>query len=329
MNRHRSLCVFGAGSWGNALALLAAQHEAPTQLWGHRPAHITTLAQDQENKRYLPGVALPDQLALTSDLTQAATAEDWLLAVPCHALASLLPKLQPFITANTRIAWACKGLSDDGTFVSTWLSQFVETSSQAMVSGPNFAHDIALGKPAATTVAGADTAFVDDLMHRLASNTFRVYGSNDLVGVELAAAMKNVIAIGAGLSDGLGLGANALASFMTRGLHEMRRLGLSLGAQSSTFLGLAGMGDLVLTCSNDQSRNRQFGLKLAKGNVLNDASVVVEGKRTAPLLLQLAQQHQITLPICEAVHQILLGQLAPKQALHELMTRPLKEETVI
>ncbi|HAT06195.1 MAG TPA: NAD(P)H-dependent glycerol-3-phosphate dehydrogenase, partial [Aeromonas salmonicida] len=254
----------GAGSYGSALAISLARNGHPTLLWGHDPVHVAELEHDRCNKAFLPDVPFPADLQLTADLQRAVQAAPvLLLVVPSHVFGQVLSQVKPFLRPDTRIAWATKGLEPDSGRLLQDVARDVlgETIPLAVISGPTFAKELAAGLPTAISVASTHDDFADELSHLLhCGRSFRVYTNPDFVGLQLGGAVKNVIAIGAGLSDGLGFGANARTALITRGLVEMQRLGAALGADAKTFMGMAGLGDLVLTCTDNQSRNRRFGL---------------------------------------------------------------------
>jgi glycerol-3-phosphate dehydrogenase (NAD(P)+) len=306
-----SITVLGAGSWGTALAIsLAANNE--TCLWGHEADFMATLAKDRQNKHFLPGARFPDKLVIESDLARAIhTSRDLLLAVPSHAFREVLEKAAPFFSENTRIAWATKGLEQgSGKFMGDVLDDVLGTRyPAAVVSGPTFAKEVAAGLPTALTVASNNPTFANDLASRLHGNMMRAYTSDDMLGVQLGGTVKNVLAIAAGITDGLQLGANSRAALVTRGLAEIIRLGDAMGARRETLMGLAGVGDLILTCTDDLSRNRRLGLALGRGTALElalqEIGQVVEGFNTASEVVQLARKYKVELPAKEAVHNLL------------------------
>lgn len=328
------IAVLGAGSWGTALAIRLARNGNPTTLWGHDPAKVAPLVRDRVNRRYLPDAPFPDGLQATADLAAAvATARDVLVVVPSHAFAATLGRLAGVMRADTRLAWATKGLEPEtGRLLSEVAGERLPgVAALAVVSGPTFAREVAAGLPTAVTVAANRKAFAAALSRRLHAETFRTYTSRDLVGVQLGGAVKNVLAIAAGIADGLGFGANARAALVTRGLAEMLRLGRALGARRDTFMGLAGLGDLVLTCTDDQSRNRRFGLALGRGTPTDQALAaigqVVEGRATAREVRRLAQRHGVEMPIVEQAYQVLWQQRSPRAAVHALLARTPKAES--
>ncbi len=334
MNGSSAACaVLGAGSWGTALAILLARQGHPVHLWGHLQADIDRLSRDRANEQYLPGIPFPESLACTADLGAALEGAPLILvAVPSHAFATVLMALQPRLRPGQRIAWATKGLeTGTGRFLHQVFADILgDTMDPALISGPTFAREVALGLPTAVTVASPDEAFAEQLAQYLSGPDFRAYTSGDVQGVELGGAVKNVMAIAAGISDGLGFGANSRAALITRGLHEIMRLGETLGDQRETFMGLAGVGDLVLTCTDDQSRNRRLGLALGRGEPRDRAieaiGQAVEGVHTAREVVALAHRHGVEMPISEQVCRVLFEGHDPRQAVHELLGRSLKAE---
>lgn len=327
------VAVLGAGSWGTALAIQLARGGRPAILWGHDPEHMARIAQERRNVRYLPDASLPETLRVEADLAAALSGvRDILVAVPSHAFRTVLEAVKPHLHADARLLWATKGLESGSRkllheVVADVLGTAIPT---AVVSGPTFAREVAEGLPTAVTVASADPAFAHDMAERLHSETFRAYTGTDLIGVEVGGAVKNVLAIAAGIADGLGFGANARTALITRGLAEIMRLGLALGGRAETFMGLAGLGDLVLTCTDNQSRNRRLGLALGRGETLEQALAaidqVVEGVQTAREVHELAQSLGIDMPITEQVYHVLYEGCAPRDAVHALLNRAQKSE---
>ncbi|HZD52279.1 MAG TPA: NAD(P)H-dependent glycerol-3-phosphate dehydrogenase [Woeseiaceae bacterium] len=325
--------MLGAGSWGTALAVQFARSGRPVRLWGRNHDQLASIGKDRENRCYLAGVALPDNIRVDSKLESALDgAGDILLAVPSRGLRETLSKLEPLLHGAERVCWATKGFElKTGKLPNKVVGELLGTDRPlAVLSGPTFAREVAEGLPTALTIAANDERFARDLAHALSGATFRAYTSSDIVGVEAGGAVKNVLAIGAGLSDGLGFGANARIALINRGLAEMIRLGVALGARQDTFVGLAGMGDLVLTCTDDQSRNRRLGLALAAGRSVNEAEIeieqVVEGVPAAKAVHQVARQLGVEMPICEQVYRILYEGVSPREAVSALMSRELKAE---
>lgn len=328
-----SVTVIGAGSWGTALAILLAQDNKPVVLWGHNKNHLTGIATQRCNQKYLPDITLPDSLSINTDLEQAVNASNVILiSVPSHAFRDTLKKIAPFLKPQHSIAWASKGLEPEThKLLHTIVIEELGVEREcAAVSGPTFAGEVAKGLPTAITVASSHDDFAASFATRLHSKTFRAYTTHDVIGVEVGGAVKNALAIAAGIADGLGFGANTRAALITRGLAEMSRLGLTLGAEPETFMGLAGLGDLVLTCTDDQSRNRRFGKLLAAGktpeHAFTEIGQVVEGAQTAMVLHGLAEKLSIDMPICEQVYRVIYEQHDPHEAVSELFNRKQKPE---
>ena len=326
------IAVLGAGSWGTALAIHLARLDHRVVLWAHRSEHAATLVAERCNRRYLPGARFPDALTVEADLAHAVSeAGVLLIAVPSHALRELLVRLKPLIQDDVRMVWATKGLEQS----SGWLPhQVVEdvlgARSVAAISGPTFAREVADGLPAAVVVASDDALLAREVAGLFHDGRFRAYTSADLIGVEVGGAVKNVLAIATGAADGLRFGANSRAALITRGLAEVTRLGMALGGQASTFMGLAGLGDLVLTCTDDQSRNRRMGLALARGLSVAEAQreigQVVEGVQAASAVWTLARREGVRMPITEQVYRILHEGISPQEAVAILTRGPAKPE---
>lgn len=330
-----AVSVLGAGSWGTALALLMARNGHPTMLWGHHPEHMAKLSTARCNERYLPDARFPDNLCVIADLAEAVkSAEILAVAVPSHAFRNLLVNLAPHLTAESKIAWATKGLElQSGKLLHQVIEDVLGPDIPAAVlSGPSFARDLAANLPTAVTVASRGIEFAKMLAGLLHNNRFRAYTTEDIIGVQLGGATKNVLAIAAGVADGLGFGANSRAALITRGLAEMMRLGLAMGGKPETFMGLAGVGDLILTCTDNQSRNRRFGLGLGKGlprdQVVAEIGQEIEGIVTTKVIYQLAQDLGIEMPITEQTYKILYENLAPLDAVNNLLLREQKSEAL-
>ncbi len=326
--------VLGAGSWGTALAIQFARSGKATRLWGRDRGQLVAMGQSRRNERYLSGGEFPRSLSVEPDLPAAlAGARDVLVVVPSHAFRAVLGEIAPLLTPDMRLAWATKGLELDTGRLPHQIAREVLGSQRAVavLSGPTFAREVGEGLPTAMTIASPDAAFARALAEDLSSANFRAYTSTDITGVEIGGAVKNVLAVGAGLSDGLGFGANTRVALITRGLAEMMRLGVALGAKRDTFMGLAGLGDLVLTCTDDQSRNRRFGLLLAAGatpgRALAEIGQVVEGYAAAKAVRTVASRSSVEMPLCEGVFRVLHEGVPAKDAVRELMTRPIKSET--
>ncbi len=325
------LAILGNGAWGTALAISFAVRHGVT-LWGRDPAQMHQLAQERINQRYLPGALFPPGLQLESQLSRAlATAQLIIVAVPVAALRHTIQSLHP-LPPQVPILWACKGFEPSSGFLP---HQVVEEALGCLhpcgaLSGPSFAEEVAAGQPAALTLAALQPIFARQTAQRLHGQRLRIYSSTDVVGVEIAGALKNVIAIASGLSDGLCLGLNARAALITRGLAEIARLGVALGGRHETFMGLSGLGDLVLTCTGALSRNYRVGLQLAEGRaleqIMQELGHVAEGVSSAGAALQLAQRHQVEMPITAAVHQVLCARWQPAQAVEMLLAREPRAE---
>lgn len=329
--RQCPIVVLGAGSWGTALALHLARIGEPVRLWSVEADHIAEMIKDRVNKRYLPTFPFPDNLHPIADLANAMQdVKDVLIAVPSVGFHDTLVLLKPFITAKHRLVSATKGLDPKTGQLLHEVAEEVLGSNYAYaaLSGPSFATEVAAGLPTAVMIASQNENFAKDLYRRFNHLTFRVYLSKDIIGVEVGGVVKNVLAIATGISDGMGFGANARCALITRGLAEMMRLGKALGAESDTFMGLSGMGDLILTCTDNQSRNRRFGLALGQGKnpdqIKKEIGQVVEGEHNAELVMNLAKKLQVEMPIVEAVWLILHGKLSPKEAMVNLMSRETK-----
>jgi len=325
--------VIGAGAWGTALAVHLAKAGCAARIWDIDRAHLHQLADDRENRRYLPGVPLPGAVKLAEEL-EAATdkAECVLVVTPSSALRETFRRLKPLLTAGTRICCASKGLEVETGLLAHQVAEqeLGPDYPLAAVSGPTFATEVAAGRPAAITVASRQRGQALWLARKLNAGALRAYVSDDLVGAEVGGATKNVIAIAAGASDGLGYGANARAALICRGLAEIVRLGASLGAEADSFMGLAGLGDLVLTCSDDQSRNRRLGLAVARGTPVDEAlkelGQVAEGFHAAEAIHKLSRRLNLDLPISEQVYRVLYRGQDPGRVLEALLSRPLKAE---
>jgi glycerol-3-phosphate dehydrogenase (NAD(P)+) len=321
------IAVLGAGSWGTALAIHLARNGNPTTLWGHDPAEVAPLVRERVNRHYLPDAPFPDGLQATADLAAAvATARDLLVVVPSHAFAATLARLAGMVRADTRLAWATKGLEPEtGRLLSEVAGERLPgVAALAVISGPTFAREVAAGLPTAVTVAANRKAFAAALSRRLHAETFRTYTSRDLVGVQLGGAVKNVLAIACGISDGRGLGDSARAALTTRAFAELARFGRAMGARPETLTGLSGLGDLVLTCASRQSRNFAYGIALGEG--ASAPRGTVEGVPTAGVVSDMAQARGVDMPICTAVRRIVEGRSEIDEELGRLLARPLKPE---
>lgn len=329
-----AMTVLGAGSYGTSLAISLARNGANVVIWGHEPEHMARLEADRANHEFLPGIEFPPSLIVESDLEKAVQASrDLLVVVPSHVFGIVLNNVKPFLRDDSRICWATKGLEPEtGRLLKEVAHESLgEGYSLAVLSGPTFAKELARGMPTAISVASPDADFVADLQEKIhCSKTFRVYANSDFIGMQLGGAVKNVIAIGAGMSDGIGFGANARTALITRGLAEMTRLGAALGAQPETFMGMAGLGDLVLTCTDNQSRNRRFGLALGQGKDVDTAQEeigqVVEGYRNTKEVFLLAERMGVEMPIVDQIYQVLYQGKDANLAAKDLLARDKKAE---
>lgn len=326
------VAVLGAGSWGSALALYLSRKHVPVRLWARDPGHAEAMARERRNRRYLPEHPLPAPLEVSASLEAALVDEALiLLAVPSDAFEGIVRRLGGFALPEPQVICAAKGLDPtSGRFLFELVKDILPRASVALLSGPTFAAEVAAGLPAAATIASDDARLARRLAARFHSPRFRVYPSTDMVGVGIGGAVKNVLAIAAGIADGLGFGANARAALITRGLAELSRLGRALGGRPETLMGLSGLGDLVLTCTGDQSRNRRFGLLLAAGRGSREAQreigQVVEGMRTAAQARSLAARMGVEMPIVEAVGRVLAGEQSPGAAVEALLAREPRSE---
>ena len=328
-DRRFDVAVLGAGSWGTALAVLLARNGRTTLLWGRDEAALEIIARHGSNERYLPGQRFPTGLVVVEPVLSRAidAAAACLVAVPSHAFAELIARLAALPAKPAGLLWATKGLDPaGGGLLHAVAARLLPPGVPlGVLSGPTFAGEVARHLPAAVTLAANDAGFAREWAARLANPRFRVYTSDDLAGVQIAGAVKNVLAIAAGIADGLGFGANTRAALIARGLSEMVRLGEAAGGRAATFMGLAGLGDLVLTCTDDQSRNRRFGLALARGLAPDDAAArvgqVVEGVQTSAQVLRLARRFAVEMPICEQVRAVVTGASGAAAAVEALLAR--------
>lgn len=329
-----SVSVLGAGSYGTALAFCLSRNQQPTLLWGRDPQHCKEMAEQRVNQKYLADAVFPEYLSIQADLaTTVRASQDILIVVPSHAFRDILVAIKPYLENTQRIVWATKGLEPKtGRLLQQVANDILGSDFPiAVVSGPTFAKEMVAGLPTAITLSSTDSRLAKEFAAKLHNKAgFRVYLNDDLIGVQLGGAVKNVIAIGAGLADGLGFGANARTALITRGLAEMCRLGASLGAKPDTFMGMSGLGDLVLTCTDNQSRNRRFGLALGRGSTASQAieeiGQVVEGFRNTDEVKQLSKSQQIEMPICDQIYSVLYEQKSAKEAAMSLLGRDLTSE---
>jgi glycerol-3-phosphate dehydrogenase (NAD(P)+) len=331
------ISIIGAGSFGTAVAAVAASCGNEIVLWAHDPHVAEEIEQTRHNPIYLQSIALDRNVRATSSLAEAAEFSDVLfMIVPSHHYRSVLAQMRPHLRRDVAIVSATKGIENET------LQRMSEVTSLelggalrsfAVLSGPTFALEMARGDPTAAVIASLDIALAEEVQHALSSPTFRIYNSHDVTGVELAGSLKNVIAIAAGVIEGLGLGSNTTAALITRGLHEVTKLSVALGGRIETLAGLAGMGDLVLTCTGSLSRNRSVGVALGKGKplaeILSESRTVAEGVRTSKAAKELADRHAIEMPITAEMYRVLHHGESPRGALQRLMTRSLKAEATL
>jgi glycerol-3-phosphate dehydrogenase (NAD(P)+) len=329
----RPIVVLGAGSWGTALAIQFARSGRPTVLWGRAEDNPAELARARRNERYLPGAKFPPALAIEPDIAKAiASGDDLLLAVPSGALRIVLQQIKPLLGPQARVAWASKGFELSTGKLPHQVAQEVlgPTIPLAVLSGPTFAREVGEGLPTAIAVASPRADFALELAKSVTAGNFRAYTQSDIVGVEIGGAVKNVIAIASGASDAMGYGSNSRVFLITRGLAEMVRLGVALGAKQETFMGLAGLGDLVLTCTDDQSRNRRFGRALASGKPIDQAIAeigqVVEGYYAAKAVHTVAKKLGVDMPICEHVYQVLYEGMPIPDVVQSMLSREVSSE---
>jgi glycerol-3-phosphate dehydrogenase (NAD(P)+) len=330
-----SVAIVGAGAWGTTLAVILAERYARVGLWAYEADLAAQMERARENAVYLPGVIIPPAVQPTASLEAALVGQRLVVFVaPSHGFRGVLEQARPFLDPTAFAISATKGIEVQSRSTMSPIMREVLPPAHhprlAVLSGPSFAPEVVMGHPTAIVAAAKSAEVARAVQQALSGKSLRVYASTDPLGVELAGAVKNVIAIAAGAVDGLGLGSNARAALITRGLAEITRLGVILGAQASTFAGLAGMGDLILTCTGDLSRNRRLGLALARGTRLLDhlgaSRAVAEGVNTCRSVVALAEQHGVEMPICRAVHRVLFEDQDPREAVGQLMTRVLRFE---
>jgi glycerol-3-phosphate dehydrogenase (NAD(P)+) len=332
------VAVIGAGSWGTAIAGVLAGKGLQTVLWGHNEEHVAVLKTDRENKRYLPGHTFSEFLEIEADLKEAATGADVVcMVVPSHGYRAVFEKLIPYLKTGASIVSAVKGIENNSLMTMTQVMRDTLGSAQtaknltlSVLSGPSFAKEVAQGLPTLVTVGCDELEKAVFLQNVFVSERFRVYAAQDMIGLEISAALKNIVAIAAGISDGLGYGLNSRAALITRGLAEITRMGVAMGADPVTFSGLSGIGDLVLTCTGDLSRNRTVGLKLGQGKklsqILNEMEMVAEGVKTTKSVHDLVSKMEVEMPILDQVYQILYKEKECSKAVSDLLTRDLKVE---
>ena len=331
----RHLAMFGAGSWGTALSVSLARAGRPVTLWARRPEATATMRQTRHNPTYLPDVVIPSVVDITSDLEDAAEAADlWVIATPSQAVRHLAERLKPLQRPGLTVISLAKGIENQTLMTTTQVLadvlEAVPGNRIGVLYGPSHAEEVAEEKPTTVVASAPDPDVAEAIQQVFMTDRLRVYVNTDVIGVEIGGSVKNVLAIAAGICDGVGYGDNAKAAIITRGIAEIRRLGLAMAARPSTFAGLAGIGDLVVTCMSGHSRNRFLGEQIGKGRTLDEIessmSMVAEGVRTTESVRDLAQRHRIEMPITEAVYAILFDHKDPDHAVHELMTRSAKRE---
>ena len=323
------LAVLGSGSWGSALSIHFGKAGFRVTQWCREREVVDSVDRMGENALYLPGFQYPETVSVTTSVEEAVSGADAVISViPVQFTSSFWERYRELLSEKPLIC-ASKGIEIETlkTLSQRYREVFGSLNNYYVLSGPTFAREIAAGLPAAAVVSNVDSERALKMVRKLNTPSFRLYASSDVIGVELGGALKNVIAIATGISDGMGLGNNARAALITRGLHEIKRLGRELGAREETFYGLSGLGDLVLTCTGDLSRNRQFGLAVARGEVFGGKQVV-EGVYTVKAVVELSRKYSLEMPISEAVYKIIYERRAPKEVMEELLSRPVKEESV-
>jgi len=336
-SRDVKIAIIGTGSWGTALAVLLSKKWCSVSLWGHNPEHVAEISKQKENHKYLPSVQLPDNIEISSDIeTCVKQSKVIVMVVPSHGFRSVFSSLVPYVTADMKIISAVKGIENETLLTMTQVMQELlkerdkDKVEVGVLSGPSFAKEVASGVPTAVTIGFANLESAREMQGVFGSEVFRVYASQDVIGLEISASFKNIIAIAAGVCEGLGYGLNTRAALITRGLAEMKRLGIALGAEPDTFSGLSGLGDLVLTCTGDLSRNRTVGLKLGEGKKLqqitSEMNMVAEGIKTTRSIFDLTRQLGVELPILEQVYKIIYMDKSCSDAVRDLLARGLKAE---
>ncbi len=328
---YNKVSVIGGGAWGTALATMAARAGRDVLIWAREDDVVTSINEHHENKDFLPGVALPESLRATGDIGEAAAADIILLVVPAQFVRSIGLELKPFLKGSTPLVLCAKGIEQStGQLMNELVTEILPKSPLAVLSGPTFAREVARDKPSAVTIASKYQQIAQNIAETLGQPTFRPYLSSDVVGAEVGGAVKNVLAVACGIVAGLDLGENARAALITRGLAEMVRFGEIFGAKRETMMGLCGLGDLILTCSSDQSRNMSLGMALGQGKTVEDImsgrKTVAEGYHTAGILAEIAARENIEMPIAGAVNEILHKGGDVKKIVQDLMNRPYVSE---
>jgi glycerol-3-phosphate dehydrogenase (NAD(P)+) len=317
LHHNLPISIIGAGAWGSALAIHLARMHQEVRLWAYEKQQVYEINTNKTNERYLPGIVFPSNITCTDDYQEVLSGtEDILIVVPSVGFNTTLKKMHPYVQANQRLIWASKGLdSEKHQLLNEVVKEVLGNREMAVLSGPSFAKEVALGLPTAVCIASENYNFAQELLLRFQTKNFRVEITQDIIGVELGGAIKNILAIAVGITEGLGYGANAKAAVISSGLSEMIELGIILGAKQDTFLGLSGLGDLVLTCTDNQSRNRRLGLALGQGRSLEESKRLIgttEGYETAKNIFFLIKKYGAKAPFCEGVYHILYEQKSPK-----------------
>lgn len=323
--------VLGAGSWGTALSMVLARKNIPVVLWGRRKEHIEELNKTRENSRYLPGVKLPENLKVTNRLDEAVEGSEYIvMVVPSHAMKGLCKQIKPLVNRGNICISAAKGIETTSLkrmsqVIKEELEGKIDSKKVAVLSGPSHAEEVAKNLPTTIVAAAEKKNIAEKVQDLFITERFRVYTNPDVIGVELGGALKNIIALGAGVADGLGFGDNTKAALMTRGIAEITRLGMAMGAEPLTFAGLAGVGDLIVTCTSKHSRNRRAGIKLGQGKTLeqvyDEIQMVVEGVKTTKAAYRLQKQFDVEMPITTQTYKVLFEGKSPIKAVNDLMTR--------
>jgi glycerol-3-phosphate dehydrogenase (NAD(P)+) len=329
-----TVSVIGAGAWGTAMALAASRADNQTILWTRSQDHGEEMISSGRNDRYLPEVPLSEKIKVTWDLEEACRGDIILLVTPAQTIRDILISLKPHIRSESYLVLCSKGIEiKSGLLMSEVVAEIMPDQSPSVLSGPSFAHDVALNLPVAATFASAEITRSRWLASSLGNNHLRLYPSDDIMGVEIAGALKNVLAIAAGISTSMGFGESARAALISRGITEVAKLGMAKGARIDTFLGLAGLGDLLLSCTSSQSRNMSLGLEIGKGrsldHIMKEGSPLTEGVYTAKAVLTMAKSYDLELPLCQAVYRILHERKPIHEEIEELLSRPLKMESII
>lgn len=332
MEKARQISVIGDGGWGTTLAILLSKKGYPVTLWGAFPDYAATVNKKRINSKFLPGIKIPHEVVITSSLDEALDNKEIIvLAIPSQYMRSVLTRLTANKLSDKIFVSVTKGIENKSLKrMSEVIGELLGRVRLSVLSGPTIAHEVALGVPTTIVISSNDPAMAKDMQSVFMTDRFRVYTNNDITGVELGGSLKNTIAIAAGISDALGFGTNAKAALLTRGLVEMARLGVAMGAKKETFYGLSGLGDLTTTCISPYSRNRRFGEEIGKGKTLKEAlketEMVVEGVATTESAYELAKKFKVDMPITTQIYKVLYDKKNPKIAVHDLMTRSPKEE---